>query len=146
MAMSPNSKGLRADINVTPLVDVILVLLIIFMVITPMLQRGKPVQLPETTQPEKRPDDGKDIVVSIEFLRKTGNEVEYRVYFGRELIDQETLRSRLQDELRKDSRRAVYVKGDKRLNYGVVREMMELCHEAGFTQVQLATNELKSKV
>jgi biopolymer transport protein TolR len=146
MAMSQDTKGLRAEINVTPLVDVMLVLLIIFMVITPMLQRGKPVQLPETEQPEKKPDDGKDLVVSIEFLSKNGSEIDYRLYIGREMVDVDTLRARLQDELRKDPARNVYLKGDRRLNYGVVRRMMELCHDVGFPQVQLATDELKSKV
>ncbi len=146
MAMSQDTKGLRAEINVTPLVDVMLVLLIIFMVITPMLQRGKPVQLPESEQPEKKPDDGKDLVVSIEFLGKNGNDVDYQLYIGRESVDMETLRSRLQDELRKTPDKNVYLKGDKRLNYGIVRKLMELCHDAGFSQVQLATDELKSKV
>lgn len=146
MAMTGDTRGLRAEINVTPLVDVMLVLLIIFMVITPMLQRGKPVQLPETEQPEKKPDDGKDLVVSIEFLGSDGGDVRYRLYIGREMVDAETLRARLQDELRKDASRNVYLKGDRRLTYGVVRQMMELCHDVGFSQVQLATDELKSRV
>ena len=54
-----------ADINVTPLVDVVLVLLIIFMVVTPMIARGVPVDLPQTVNHSKKPDDGKDIIVSV---------------------------------------------------------------------------------
>jgi biopolymer transport protein TolR len=146
MAMNQDTKGLRAEINVTPLVDVMLVLLIIFMVITPMLQRGKPVQLPESEQPEKKPDDGKDLIVSIEFLGRNGADVDYRLYIERDPVDVETLRARLQDELRKDPQRNVYLKGDKRLTYGVVERLMELCHDAGFSQVQLATDELKGRV
>jgi biopolymer transport protein TolR len=146
MAMGQDTKGLRAEINVTPLVDVMLVLLIIFMVITPLLQRGKPVQLPESEQPEKKPDDGKDVIVSIEFVGKSGADVDYRLYIGREKVDLETLRAKLQDELRKDPARNVYLKGDKRLNYGVVQKLMELCHDAGFSQVQLATDERKGRV
>ena len=72
MAVQLGQKGLRADINVTPLVDVMLVLLIIFMVITPMLQRGKPVQLPQVSKPEKQPDNGKDLVVSLEYTGSRG--------------------------------------------------------------------------
>ena len=146
MAMNQDTKGLRAEINVTPLVDVMLVLLIIFMVITPLLQRGKPVQLPESEQPEKKPDDGKDVIVSIEFIGKSGADVDYRLYIGREPVDVETLRARLQDALRKDPQRDVYLKGDRRLSYGVVQKMMELCHDAGFSQVQLATDERKNRV
>jgi biopolymer transport protein TolR len=145
MAMDQGTKGLRADINVTPLVDVMLVLLIIFMVITPMLQRGKPVQLPRSEAPEKKPDDGKDVIVSIEFLGRNGSDVSYRLYIGREQVDAGTLRARLQDELRRDPHRNVYLKGDKRLSYGVVQKIMELCHDAGFSQVQLATDDLKAR-
>ncbi len=59
-------KGnLNADINVTPLVDVVLVLLIIFMVVTPMITSGVQVDLPRTANHFKKPDDGKDIIVSV---------------------------------------------------------------------------------
>ncbi|HEX4404301.1 MAG TPA: biopolymer transporter ExbD, partial [Polyangia bacterium] len=57
--------GLRAEINVTPLVDVVLVLLIIFMVITPMIARGVSVELPVTSHHDQKNDDNKDLIVSI---------------------------------------------------------------------------------
>jgi len=57
--------GLNSDINVTPLVDVCLVLLIIFMVVTPMLQKGVPVNLPVTEEPEKTPDTDKQLQISV---------------------------------------------------------------------------------
>src|SRR5213593_4115288 len=56
----------KAEINVTPLVDVCLVLLIIFMVVTPMLQKGRPVQLPVTESPDKKPDEEGQLLVSID--------------------------------------------------------------------------------
>jgi biopolymer transport protein ExbD len=143
MAMQVGGKGLNAQINVTPLVDVMLVLLIIFMVITPMLQRGKAVMLPATPHPDKESDDGKDLVVSVEYMRR-GAAFETNLYLGQSPVDLNSLRTRLQDELRKDPSREIYLKGDQRLNYGAVREVMELCHEAGFTQVKLATDEDKS--
>src|SRR5437867_12492532 len=64
--MELSSGNVKADINVTPLVDVVLVLLIIFMVVTPMLQKGKAVQLPRTNNPAKKPDDPKQILVVID--------------------------------------------------------------------------------
>ncbi len=143
MSMQLGGKGLNAEINVTPLVDVMLVLMIIFMVITPMLQRGKAVMLPAVSQPEKQSDDGKDLVVSVEYLRR-GASFDTNLYLGQNLVDAEGLRNRLQDELRKDPSREIYLKGDQRLNYGAVREVMELCHQAGFQQVKLATEENKS--
>jgi biopolymer transport protein ExbD/biopolymer transport protein TolR len=142
MAMQLNDKGLRSDINVTPLVDVMLVLLIIFMVITPMLQKGKAVQLPQVTQPEKQADDGKDVVISMEF--RGGHPPAFNLYLGQFPVDESSLRSRLEDELRRDPSRQIYLKGDSRLTYGAVRKVMELCHAAGFPQVKLATEELKA--
>jgi biopolymer transport protein TolR len=144
MAMQMGGKGLNSEINVTPLVDVMLVLLIIFMVVTPMLQRGKAVQLPQTRQPEKQPDEGKDIVVSIQWL-KQGAGFATKIYLGQDQVNEERLRTRLLDELRKDPGKSIYLKGDKRLNYGAVRQVMEICHDAGFQQVKLATEELKTE-
>jgi biopolymer transport protein TolR len=145
MAMNVGNSGLRSDINVTPLVDVMLVLLIIFMVVTPMLQRGKGVELPQVAQPEKQSDEGKDIIVSVEYLKR-GAAFDTNVYIGDNLVDFAGLRTRLQDELRKDPTKSIYLKGDKKLNYGAVRKVMEICHEAGFTQVKLATEETKTPV
>jgi biopolymer transport protein TolR len=142
MAMQLGGKGLNAAINVTPLVDVMLVLMIIFMVITPMLQRGKAVMLPTVKHPEKQSDDGKDLVVSVEYLKR-GASFMTNLYIGHALVDENALRTRLQDELRKDPAREIYLKGDQRLNYGAVRHVMEICHQAGFQQVKLATEEDK---
>ncbi|RLB55426.1 MAG: biopolymer transporter ExbD [Deltaproteobacteria bacterium] len=142
MAMQLGSKGLNAQINVTPLVDVMLVLLIIFMVVTPMLQRGRAVQLPVVDQPEKQSDEGKDLVVSVEYVKR-GASFSYNLYLGESPVDKNSLRTRLVDELRKDPAREIYLKGDQRLNYGSVREVMQICHEAGFQQVKLAVEENK---
>ena len=144
MSMEVGGKGLRSEINVTPLVDVMLVLMIIFMVITPMLQRGKAVQLPPVGEPEKQNDSGKDIVVSVEYVKR-GAAYMYNIYLGQYPVNESNLRTRLLDELRKDPSQEIYLKGDKRLTYGVVRQIMEVCHDAGFQQVKLATEELKKK-
>jgi len=142
MSMQMGSKGLNAAINVTPLVDVMLVLLIIFMVVTPMLQRGKAVQLPQVEKPEKESDEGNDLIVSVEYVRR-GLSFSYNIYLGDSAVDEASLRTRLVDELRKDPAQELYLKGDQRLNYGTVRKVMEICHAAGFQQVKLATEELK---
>src|SRR5262245_66558227 len=79
------SSGVMAEINVTPLVDVVLVLLIIFMVVTPMLSRGVDVQLPIASNNEKKQDTGDQIVVS---LTNTG-----AIYFDTKKVDADRLRS-----------------------------------------------------
>lgn len=140
MSKKRHDSGLRAEINVTPLVDVMLVLLIIFMVITPMLQKGKAVQLPTVDQPEKQPDADKDVVVSLEYTSQAPG---YRVYLGRTLVEERALVARLEDELRRHPRHELYLKGDARLSYGTVRRVMGVCHDAGFPQVKLATEQLK---
>ena len=141
MAMSTGGSGrAMSEINVTPLVDVMLVLLIIFMVITPMLQRGKAVLLPQVPVPEKQSDNGKDIVVSVEFL---GAPTKYNLYLGQSRVEEASLRGRLEDERRRDASRELYLKGDARLTYGSIRTVMTICHDAGFPQVRLATEQLK---
>ena len=143
MAMRLGGKGLNSEINVTPLVDVMLVLLIIFMVVTPMLQKGKAVQLPQAPKPEKHPDEGKDIIVSVVYMKR-GASFDFNIYLGDGQVNEGSLRTRLQDELRKDPAKSIYLKGDRRLNYGTVRQVMEVCHQAGFQQVKLATEEIKA--
>src|SRR5439155_15241355 len=78
---------LNADINVTPLVDVCLVLLIIFMVVTPMLQKGVPINLPVAEDPEKTPDTEKQLQISV---KSDGN-----VYLGSMVV----MRQQVQSEL-----------------------------------------------
>jgi biopolymer transport protein TolR len=140
--MHKTDKGLRSEINITPLVDVMLVLLIIFMVITPMLQRGKAVQLPRVPAPEEQGDNGKDLVVSVEYLGPGAGE--YRVYLGQFFIEEAALQSRLETERRREPSRELYLKGDTRLTYGAVRAVMQICHDAGFGEVRLATARQKS--
>jgi biopolymer transport protein TolR len=142
VSLEVGSSGLRSEINVTPLVDVMLVLLIIFMVVTPMLQRGKNVELPPVPTPEKQADDGKDIIVSVEYTGRRAP-ADYNVYVGSLMVDANDLRNKLADELRKDPNKDIYLKGDKKLTYGAVRKVMEACHEAGYQQVKLATEEIK---
>src|SRR5256885_9928348 len=100
--------GVRSEINVTPLVDVVLVLLIIFMVVTPMLHRGVKVELPETAHHEKKQDSGELLVVSI---RDDGT------YIETDRLEAAQLTARLAKELKTISR-PVHVRADKSLRYG----------------------------
>src|SRR5215217_1459178 len=81
--------ALNADINVTPLVDVCLVLLIIFMVVTPMLQKGIPVNLPVTEYPDKTPDTEKQLIISV---KSDGS-----VYIGPSVVRKEQVEQALKD-------------------------------------------------
>ncbi|HEY2903247.1 MAG TPA: biopolymer transporter ExbD [Polyangia bacterium] len=127
-------KGqVRADINVTPLVDVVLVLLIIFMVVTPMIGRGVSVQLPITTNHDKKNDDNKDIIVSIS---QAGE-----VFVNADKVPTDHLTAAIEAERRRTPDKGVFLKADHRIDYGQAREAMEAIHRAGVEDVQLGTDE-----
>lgn len=125
--------GVRGDINVTPLVDVCLVLLIIFMVVTPMLQKGVAVTLPETVDPAKMPENPKQLVVSI---RSDGS-----VFVQQNVVASEQLAASLKEIHDNNPDKTVVVKGDRRLKYKDVRKVMRLINEAGFTRVGLVIDK-----
>ena len=116
-----------SEINVTPLVDVCLVLLIIFMVVTPMLQPGVDVLLPAGPHAEKKPGDKGDLVISV---KNDGT-----VFVGQNWIPDKDLTTYLQAEYQKDPARNVMLKADKRINYGKVRLVMRAAHEASGTDM-----------
>ncbi|HEX8618386.1 MAG TPA: biopolymer transporter ExbD, partial [Thermoanaerobaculia bacterium] len=123
---NPEVKG---DINVTPLVDVCLVLLIIFMVVTPMLQQGIDVMLPVGPHAEKKPGDQSDLIVSVK--------ADGTVFVGQNWIPDKNLVTYLRAEHQKDPSRAVMLKADKRINFGKIREVMRAANEAEFTSVAI---------
>ena len=129
--------GVRAEINVTPLVDVVLVLLIIFMVITPMIARGVAVELPITTHHDRKSDDNKDLVVSV---TASGD-----VYLGADKIAVEKLTAAVQDERRRNPDKGIFLKADQRAKYGAARRAMEAVHRAGVEDVQIGTEENSDK-
>ena len=129
---------IRAEINVTPLVDVVLVLLIIFMVVTPIIASGVPVELPRTVHHDRKADDGKDIIISVT--------KEKRVFvFGRPIADPKDVTRLVEEERRKHPEKTAFVKGDSRTTYGAVREVMEAVHKAGLSDVMLGTDEVKGQ-
>lgn len=132
--MARNNKGGAhqpvAEINVTPMVDVILVLLIIFMVTSPLMVAGVTVDLPETTA---APMTGQDEPISVT-VDSSGD-----VYIQETKIKKEELATKLQAIVgeKKDSR--IFVRGDKTIDYGKVMEVVGAVNAAGFTKVALLT-------
>jgi biopolymer transport protein TolR len=132
MAMSlPSRSGdrrLLSEINVTPLVDVMLVLLIIFMVTTPMLQRGTDVQLPQAQQSEPKEEQRVTLI-----LTREG-----RLYLNAEEIPRQRWRSRL-TELARQGERVLHFRGDSQVSYGMVIEVMDAVKAAGIETVGMIT-------
>jgi|SRR5215212_9015716 len=126
--------GLNSEINVTPLVDVCLVLLIIFMVVTPMLQKGVAVNLPVTTDPEKTPDTDKQLQIS---LKADGS-----VYIGSNVVRKEQVQSSLEELHQRTPDREIAVKGDKMVKYGEVLDVLKALREVGFNDVGLIAQKV----
>jgi biopolymer transport protein TolR len=135
MAFGGSSKGVKNEINITPLVDVVLVLLIIFMVITPMLQRGKDVHLPQAKKTEEEKKDADPLVLSLTQDKKIW--VESAAY------DEDQLADKIKDVLTATPGKKILVKGDERLTFGDVRRFMDVLRKSGAKGVSLAVEELK---
>ena len=129
------SRGIKSDINVTPLVDVVLVLLIIFMVVTPMLQRGKDVQLPKAAKVEAEKRSGDPIVISVTRDR--------RMFIERDELDAVALEQALRGQLALAPGRKILLKGDRALEFEDVRRVMAVARSAGAKGVSLGVEELK---
>ena len=127
---------MTSEINVTPLVDVCLVLLIIFMVVTPMLQKGVPINLPVTEEPEKTPDTDKQLQISV---KSDGS-----VYLGTSVVRKEQVQSELELIHQKTPDREIAVKGDKTAKYGAVIDVLKACREVGFNNVGLIAQPKKA--
>ena len=131
MAMSSNgNKGLLSDINVTPLVDVMLVLLIIFMVTAPMMTRGIDVRLPETTaKPLPQKKEHIQIIIS-----KKGE-----IWLDTIPVDEGSLRAELVNLKKNGKAVQVILRADRDVPYGVVAKVMAAAKEAGIDNLGLVT-------
>ena len=146
-ATGVKNAAVRNDINVTPLVDVVLVLLIIFMVVTPMITRGMPVEQPKTKNHEKKSDSGEQLIVSVTCDGGKMGAIHWecastRMFVGPDKATDETMADLIQKEMRKGSgSREIHLKADKKAPYGAVKHAMELIHATGIGTVALGSEE-----
>ena len=126
-----SNTALQSDINVTPLVDVCLVLLIIFMVVLPTIVIGMPVKLPAAATSTSAASEQLAVTVA-----EDGT-----VYVGTTVLRKEQVASELQRLHAQSPNRPVGVRGDKRVPYGEVAEVLDSCRAAGFTDVRLITTK-----
>lgn len=139
MALAKRDEGAKvnSEINVTPMADVMLVLLIIFMVVTPMLQKGVSVDMAVTDNPREMPDADKEDAVLVAVMR------DGKVFLGTEQVAPDNLRTRVQDLLENKMDKTVYIKADARAKYGQVVDVVDNIRSAGVDQLGLLTEQKK---
>jgi len=132
----------QSEINVTPMVDIMLVLLIIFMVITPLLQQGVTVTLPKDLD---NPQEDKNIIKEDSVVISITPDGKY--YIGKDPKEKEQLQPFIEKMLKDkpEDRQIVYIKGDVAVNYGAVVEAINLVRKAGITKIGLVADKKKGK-
>jgi len=130
-------QDVKSDINVTPLVDVCLVLLIIFMVVTPMLQKGKAVMLPQTERPDKKPESDKELLISVQ--------ADKTIFIDTKWFPDKEFAAKMREFGDRSSNKDVLIKADQRLNFGDVKHVMGMVKDAGFEHVGLITEKKAEK-
>ena len=129
------SGGIKAEINVTPLVDVMLVLLIIMMIVAPLLQQGVPVTLPQANNSSEKPETQDQTVVTIDRNKD--------VYLNAKPVPSGQLESRIKEILEDKSDKIVIIKADVEAPYSAVMDTMDELRKAGIEDMGLITDKRK---
>ena len=139
MAYKPQAGAQMAAPNVIPMADIMLVLLIIFMVITPMLQKGVPVDLAKVNAPRDMQDADKDDAIVVAVTR------DGRLYLGSNPVTKEDLTGQIKDRISNKLDKTVYVRSDARAKYGDVVAAVDEIRSAGVDQLGLLTQKAKEE-
>ncbi|MBW1895737.1 MAG: protein TolR [Deltaproteobacteria bacterium] len=134
MAMQRGSSSFMSDINVTPMVDVMLVLLIIFMVTAPMMMQGVNVSLPQTTS-KPLPADKEHLIITVDRSQQ--------IYINDYKVSLEGLQAKLKKIYEGRADKKVYLRADKNVPYGIVVRVMSEIKNAGVEKLGMVTDSLK---
>ena len=140
MALAIRNEGVKvnSNINVTPMVDVMLVLLIIFMVITPMLQKGQSVDMAKVNNPVPMPDADKEDALLVVVMR------DGQIFFGTDRVTLDQLTDKVKDRLANKVDKTVFIRADMRAKYGSVVDVVDNVRSAGVDDVGLLTEQTKT--
>jgi biopolymer transport protein ExbD len=137
MAYKPQAGAQMAAPNVIPMADIMLVLLIIFMVVTPMLQKGVSVDMANVNNPHDMKDADKDDAIVVAVTR------DGKIYLGNTQLNKEDLTGQIKDRISTRLDKTVYVKSDARAKYGDVVAVVDEIRSAGVDQLGLLTEKLQ---
>ncbi len=126
-----------SEINVTPMVDVMLVLLIVFMVTAPLLTTGVPVDMPKAESRAIKDDDNKPLEITVT--------KENYIYIGETRVERDRLIEMLTAMTNNDPERRIYIRADQALSYGLVMDVLGGLNKAGFRRVALLSNSSAAK-
>ena len=141
MAINVRNEGAKvnSNINVTPMVDVMLVLLIIFMVITPMLQKGTIVEMAKTNNPTQMPDADKEDALIVAVQR------DGKIFFDARMVTPEDLTQMVKERVSQRTNKTVYVRADARARYKAVVDVVDDVRSAGVDQLGLLTEQKREQ-
>jgi biopolymer transport protein ExbD len=137
MAYKPQAGAQMAAPNVIPMADIMLVLLIIFMVVTPMLQKGVSVDMANVNNPHDMKDADKDDAIVVAVTR------DGKIYLGNTQLNKEDLTGQIKDRISTRLDKTVYVKSDARAKYGDVVAVVDEIRSAGVDQLGLLTEKMQ---